>query len=159
MMIGFSLKSCGGAFTWAIVGVTFAHEVPQELSDFLVLISKAKLSPLRALALNFMCGCSCIVGALISYGSDVSGNFQGLVMTLGGGVYLYIATTELGPEIVKAGTLQQYVLRVFCFALGATAIGLVLLGHEHCATASSGAADPHAGHAHGAADPHAGHAH
>ena len=67
-------------------------------------------------------------------------------MTLMTLMYLGIVPIWHGLLIEKP-TMVYLAVATLCFVLGATVIGLVLIGHEHC----------EAGHAHG--DAHAGHNH
>ena len=78
---------------------------------------------------------------------DWSGPTQ--VLAFSGGIYVYIAATEaaacfthkrLSPKM-KFGV-------VFLFILGAVAIGLVLLDHEHCEGDPEAGSGGHAGHNH-----------
>jgi len=63
----------------------------------------------------------------------VSNGDIGLLLAFGGGTYLYIAFVECMPKLqdAKVSGLVRLV-GVFMFILGAIAIGLVLLDHEHC---------------------------
>jgi len=149
MVIGFSAKYCSSSMTWTIIGVTIAHEAPQEIADFIVLITRGGMKWYWAAASNFAAGLSSVVGALISYSADLSYNLQGICLAFGGGVYLYIAMTECGKHMVSKGTARECLMRLSAFAVGAAGIGLVLLGHEHCVKpVAEGEIDPHAGHNH-----------
>ena len=149
MIVGFSAKTCGGSMTWTIVAVTVLHEVPQELADFVILVTKANMTWYWAAALNFASGLATVLGAILAYETEMSVNFQGLGLAFGGGVYMYVAMTELAPSILAKASAQEYAMRIAAFAAGATAIGLVLLGHEHCSAPSApGVVDAHAGHSH-----------
>ena len=60
----------------------------------------------------------------------------------GGGVYLQIAATECMSRVHHhASSPKLLAISLLCFALGAIAIGLVLLDHEHCG--GDGAAHDH----------------
>jgi zinc transporter ZupT len=149
MIVGFSAKTCGGSMTWTIVAVTILHEVPQELADFVILVTKANMKWYWAALLNFASGLSTVLGAVLAYETEMSVNFQGLGLAFGGGVYMYVAMTELAPNILAKASAQEYAMRIAAFALGAASIGLVLLGHEHCSAPSApGVVDAHAGHGH-----------
>lgn len=149
MIVGFSAKTCGGSMTWTIVAVTILHEVPQELADFVILVTKANMTWYWAALLNFASGLSTVLGAILAYETEMSVNFQGLGLAFGGGVYMYVAMTELAPNILAKASAQEYAMRIAAFAVGAASIGLVLLGHEHCSAPSApGVVDAHAGHGH-----------
>jgi zinc transporter ZupT len=156
LVLGVAFKTCGSSFGWKLAWVTVLHEVPQELSDFAVLITKGRMWWPKATILNFLSGCSTIVGAIITYSMDVSQEVEGAILAAGAGVYLYVAMTELGPAVgdLLRGRAFGSIARVLAFAVGATLIGLVLLDHEHCyAPVAEGeemaeADDPHQGHGH-----------
>ena len=72
-----------------------------------------------------------------------------MILAYGGGTYVYIGATEcLGRVNQLSGALSMrlQLLSLFAFFVGAVAIGLVLLDHEHCVAEG---ADAHAGHNHG----------
>jgi zinc transporter ZupT len=149
MIIGFSAKTCDGSMTWTIVGVTILHEVPQELADFVTLVTKANMKWHWAAALNFGSGLGAVFGAILAYETEVSNNFQGLGLAFGAGVYMYVAMTELAPSFLAKASAADYMMRFAAFVAGATAIGLVLLGHEHCSAPSAdGEMGGHHGHGH-----------
>lgn len=132
--IGAAFKGCGETFGWGVAGATIAHELPQELADYVVLTGKdCQLHPAVALGLNFLSGTSVLLGTVIVLSTEVSNGDIGLLLAFGGGTYLYIAFVECMPKLqdAKVSGLVRLV-GVFMFILGAIAIGLVLLDHEHC---------------------------
>ncbi|CAE8640918.1 unnamed protein product [Polarella glacialis] len=157
-VLGAAFKSCDPSFAMKITLVTMAHEVPQELADCMILVHNAGMKWHWAALLNFFSGMSTLVGAVIAHGMDVSEEIEGITLAAGAGIYLYVAATELGPNVAHLPRLQRgsslcraSLARLLAFALGAVCIGLVLLDHKHCTpvdSSSSGAgaaADPHAG--------------
>jgi len=157
-VLGAAFKSCDPSFAMKITLVTMAHEVPQELADFFILVHKAGMKWHWAALVNFLSGMSTLVGAVIAHGMDVTEEIEGITLAAGAGMYLYVAATELGPSVAHLPRLQRgsslcqaSLARLLAFALGAICIGLVLLDHKHCipvVSSSSGAgaaADPHAG--------------
>merc|ERR1711865_331486 len=90
--IGAAFKGCGSTFGWTVAVGTIAHELAQELADYVVLTGETcKLRPVIALALNFLSGTSVLLGAVIVLAADVSNGDIGLLLAFGGGVYLNIA--------------------------------------------------------------------
>jgi len=134
LVLGVAFKTCGASFGWKIAGITVLHELPQELADFAVLITKGTMAWPMALTLNFMSGLATVVGAIITYSMDISAGVEGALLAAGAGVYLYVAMTELGPVVgdLVGDRAPGAVARLLSFAVGATLIGLVLLDHEHC---------------------------
>jgi len=143
--IGAAFKGCGESFGWGVAAATILHELPQELADFAVLTSpEAALSNVKALVLNFVSGLSVLLGAIVILYSEVSDADTGLLLAFGGGVYIHIGAVDCMPKMYNSKfSLMQ---RLSCFAsfiVGAVAIGLILIGHEHCIPESAG------GHGHG----------
>jgi zinc transporter ZupT len=137
--IAAAFKGCGTSFGWQVALSTVLHELPQEISDYVILTGPGiNLSPLMALVWNFLSGLSVILGAIIVNSGDVSQSDIGLLLAFGGGLYLHIAATECMPRIYKEGlSLNVRVASMSAFVLGAVLIGLVLLDHEHCVPASA----------------------
>ena len=143
--VGAAFAECSSSMAWGIAIATILHELPQELSDYLILTGpQVGLSVLPALAINFVTGLSVILGAVIVLAADVSQSTIGLLLAFGGGVYLQIGCVECMPKMVNpALSSGRKSFCVLMFIIGAVLIGLVLLDHEHC-----GGGDGH-GHGHG----------
>ncbi len=76
-----------------------AHEIPQELADYGILI-RGKFTPRQALALNFASGLTAMLGPVMVF------SFAGFVethiswfMTATAGMFIYIAASDLIPEL------------------------------------------------------------
>jgi zinc transporter ZupT len=151
--VGAAFKGCGNSVGWSVAAGTIAHELAQELADYMVLTGKeCRLHPAVALAINFLSGTGVLLGVIIVCASDVGNGDIGLLLAFGGGTYLYIAFVECMPKI-QSHEVSSLVrgCAISLFILGAIAIGLVLLDHEHCvppAPPGSAPVDPHAGHNH-----------
>ena len=90
---------------------------------------------------NFISGCTTILGAIITYSIEVSPGVEGVILSAGAGVYLYVAMTELGPmvtDLPENGVPLDSIKRLLAFAIGAILLGLILLDHEHCGGKHSG---------------------
>jgi len=75
------------------------HEIPQEISDFGVLLY-AGLNKIRALAYNFFVALTAILGAVIFY--FFGSNFEvaiPLMAAFAAGNFIYLATADLIPEL------------------------------------------------------------
>ena len=138
--VGAAFKDCSDSKAWGIAVATILHEIPQELSDYLILTGpQVGLSTLSALAINFVTGLSVILGAIIVLAADIKTSTTGLLLAFGGGVYLQIGCVECMPKMVNHALSP--IRKMFCvlvFVLGAVLIGLVLLDHEHCVAEGSG---------------------
>lgn len=104
----------GIATTVAIV----LHEIPQELSDFGVLLHSG-LSPRKALLYNLLSGLTAVAGAIVAYYSvlQLSGLTSVLVPVSAGG-FLYIAAVDLTPELHKERGTTLSILQFTVFLVG-----------------------------------------
>ncbi len=94
------------------------HEIPKELGNFGVLIFGG-FSRKKALFYNFVCALMAIVGALAGYFiSDLMVNFAQFIMPLTAGGFIYIAMSDLIPEVHKEKDQQRATLAFAAFLLG-----------------------------------------
>ncbi|MGD9764201.1 MAG: ZIP family metal transporter [Candidatus Binatia bacterium] len=109
-----------------------AHEIPQEIADYGVLIS-SRFSRRSALLLNTLSGLAAVAGAV------TCGWFQGPVeqhlswfMAATAGMFVYVAATDLMPELHHAGTRDAWLGTISFFAgvLLIAAMG-TLIPHAH----------------------------
>lgn len=98
-----------------------AHEIPQELGDFGVLVHGG-WSRLRALVFNVLSGLTFLLGGLVSYGLSSEIDIRWLI-PFAAGNFLYIGAADLVPEISRHPKGGAAVLHTAAFALGA---GLLL---------------------------------
>lgn len=142
IFIGAAMK-CNPDLAWSIVGITVAHELPQEIADFSVLTGKLEYSTSAALLYNVICGFSVMLGGIVLCAAEDVGNLEtGMLLAYGAGAYLNIASVHLFEEFAE---IKELFLGLLSFCIGATAIGLILLDHAHCEMSSS-SGDAHAGH-------------
>ncbi len=89
--------SLGISTTLAVV----MHEIPQEIADFGVLLY-AGYSHRRAIWLNFLISLTSFLGIGIAFWLDnLSIHFNLIIMTLTAGAFIYIATADMMPELIK----------------------------------------------------------
>jgi zinc and cadmium transporter len=105
---------------WAAWLAAAAHEVPQELGDFGVLLHGG-WSRRRALLLNALSGLTFLAGALIAYAVPTGWSITWLI-PFAAGNFIYIAAVDLIPEVARpvGPTLPVTVL-------GAFALGILLM--------------------------------
>jgi zinc and cadmium transporter len=110
----------GVATTMAVV----FHEIPQELGDFFVLLY-AGFSKTRALFFNCLSALCAIFGAVISLlvGAQVQ-NFAALMLPFAAGGFIYIAGSDLVPELNKEVEPFKSVAQMIAIGAG---VGLMLL--------------------------------
>lgn len=148
IFIGAAFSACNASFGWVVLLSTVAHELPQELSDYLVLTSIVRLAPKRALAFNFISGLTVFVGAILALRAQPSPMAIGIVLAVGAGVYLYTALSECVPRLLGVEQIGPRIAGLASFIIGATAVGLVLLNHEHCELGGAVDAPHHDDHHH-----------
>jgi zinc and cadmium transporter len=93
-----------------------AHEVPQELGDFGVLIHGGWRRR-SALLFNLLSGLTFLIGGLITYLASWQLDVRWLV-PLAAGNFLYIGASDLVPEVNKAHSLKASLLHFAVFAAG-----------------------------------------
>jgi len=94
------------------------HEIPQEIGDFGVLIY-AGFKRVKALIINFAVALTVVIGAVVGY--LLSFNLEELtiyLLPIAAGGFLYIATSDLIPEIRKEEKLKKSLLSFVCFLIG-----------------------------------------
>jgi zinc and cadmium transporter len=116
-MIDFSL---GIATTLAVL----VHEIPQEIGDFSVLLYGG-FSKLKALFFNFASGLVAVFGAILTLALGVRfTNLVPLLIPFTAGGFIYIASSDLIPELKKETQISKSLLQLLGLLLG---IGLMLL--------------------------------
>jgi len=104
----------GIATTIAII----AHEIPQEIGDFGVLVYGG-FSKMKALFFNFISAVTAILGALIGIVlSSITESFVPLLLSFAAGGFIYIASSDLIPELHKEPKLKKAVASFGFFILG-----------------------------------------
>lgn len=119
----------GVATTLAVI----AHEVPQEISDFGILIH-AGFSRKKALLFNFLAACTAILGALITlltgtYLSDIST----YILPVAAGGFVYLAGSDLLPELQREKSKQKSLLQLMAIVAGLALLFFIQIntGHTH----------------------------
>lgn len=105
------------------LGITTAiaissHEIPQEIGDFGVLIYGG-FSKKKALTLNFLVALTAVLGGVIGY--FISSKIENIVLYIlpfAAGGFIYIAATDLVPEIKKELNIKRYMTTLIIFILG-----------------------------------------
>ncbi|MBT6069312.1 ZIP family metal transporter [Candidatus Peregrinibacteria bacterium] len=118
----------GIATTLAVV----FHEIPQEMGDFGVLLHGG-FSRGKALLLNFGSALLAVAGAVITLllASHIEGVEKYLVPIAAGG-FIYIACTDLIPELHKENSRSKLIGQFIVFLIGIGVMWLLLeFGHGH----------------------------
>lgn len=109
----FLISPKAGVIAWIAAA---AHEVPQELGDFGVLVHGG-WPRRRALLWNMFSALTFPLGALIAYVASRSFDVSGLVL-FGAGSFIYIAASDLIPEIKAQENLARAGLHFMSFFIG-----------------------------------------
>ncbi len=141
-----------------------AHEVPQELGDFGILIHGG-FPKKQALLFNLLSGLTFLVGGLLAWGLSSQIDVAFLI-PFGAGNFIYIAAADLIPEINREGRAKRALVHFIAFAAGVALLLVIALfvPHSH---GTSGELHDHSVHdhsaheqgAHSEPDDHAGHDH
>ncbi len=105
------------------------HEIPQEIGDFGVLVH-AGIDREKALLYNFLTATTAILGTLVALllSSKISG-ITTFLSAFAAGSFIYIAGSDLIPELHKETQLKKSAVQIFTFILGiAIMYGLLILG-------------------------------
>ena len=142
-MIGFAFKLCGATSGWTVALSAVVHELAQELSDHILLVSEGGMSARHALACNAASSLTCVLGTAITYGVEPGHRVMGSFLAFGSGVYLYIATVPIWGRIMAMGNSRAILAHLACFLAGAGCISLALMGHVHCELSGAESRDEH----------------
>ncbi len=94
------------------------HEIPQEIGDFGVLLYSG-FSKRKALLANFSVALMAVLGGLLGYFlSTYSTAFVAYLLPFAAGGFLYIAASDLMPEIRKEHSLKKSALAFSMFLAG-----------------------------------------
>jgi zinc and cadmium transporter len=117
----------GLATTLAVI----AHEIPQEISDFGVLIH-AGFSRKKALFFNFLSACTAVFGALVTLwiGSEFV-NVSGYILPFAAGGFIYLAGSDLIPELHREKSIRKNLLQLVVIVIGLALMLFVGQNHGH----------------------------
>lgn len=94
------------------------HEIPQEIGDFGVLLYSG-FSKKSALIANFLVALMVVVGGILGYFlSFVVSDFVPILLPIAAGGFIYIAASDLMPEIRKEADLKKTLLSFAVFLTG-----------------------------------------
>ena len=112
----------GIATTLAII----LHEIPHELGNFALLLY-AGFTKKRAILYNFISGLAAVIGTLLAlYFGAMTSAFDAIVLPLAAGGFIYIAGSDLVPELHKTVEAKKSIFQ-FLFILVGIAIMYLLL--------------------------------
>lgn len=104
--------------------IIIGHELPQEIGDFGVLVYGG-FSKKKALLFNFLTAITAVLGVLAGFilGQSIEG-FNTILLPFAAGGFLYIAMSDLIPELHKEENITKSFTQFLLFVAG---VGLMLL--------------------------------
>lgn len=126
----FMLSPALGLSTTMVIA---AHELPQELGDYAILVHGGH-SHRRALALNLLTGASGIAGAILAwFGFSAHAEWVPYMMGFAAGNFIYVSAADLIPELHKEQSLKKALVAFACFVVAAGVMAAVAghAGHAH----------------------------
>lgn len=115
------------ALGWATALAVLAHEIPQEIGDFMVLLD-AGVTRARAIALNALSGAATVAGGVLGYFALQSAQAAvPYVLVVSAASFIYIAVADLVPELHRRRRPRDAFAQVALLAAG---VATVLGSHE-----------------------------
>jgi zinc and cadmium transporter len=110
-----------GVFTAIAI---IAHEIPQEIGDFIVLLN-AGFSRARALLYNLICGLSAVAGGVLAYFFlEKAHAAMPYLLVIAASSFIYIAVSDLIPQMHRRPHWAESLRQTVLIACG---VGLVIL--------------------------------
>jgi zinc and cadmium transporter len=108
-----------------------AHEIPQEIGDFIVLLN-AGFSRARAYFYNLLCSLLAVAGGLLGYYTlDRASNLIPYVLVFASSGFIYIAVSDLMPQMQRRSTMKETVPQVILIALGVCIVLFLTAGRHN----------------------------
>lgn len=97
--------------------VIISHELPQELGNFAILIHGG-IEKKKALLYNFLAQLTSVVGGIAGFYLAEISNFKPYMLAFAAGGFIYIAASDLIPEIKREGSLSKSIVTYLLFLGG-----------------------------------------
>jgi len=105
-----------------------AHEIPHEVGDFMILLN-AGFTKRKAFVFQLISGCSAVVGGIVGYFVlDASTTLLPYALMIAAASFIYIALSDLLPEMMRRKSLRQSVPEVLLVFAGVALAALVMSG-------------------------------
>jgi len=100
----------------------FAHEVPQEIADFGILI-KNGFSRKKAIVFNMLSAVTALIGAFVAYFAlDIVKSIVPYVLAFSASSFIYIALADLVPQMHKTTKIKKSISQILLIIFG---IGII----------------------------------
>ncbi len=104
-----------------------AHEIPQEISDFTILL-RSGMKASRAILLNVLSGLTALLGAVLAiFMFELVESYLGLLLAFTGGMFIYIAAANLIPELQHIYLKDRKWHQIAFFLIGVVSVYLTIL--------------------------------
>jgi len=97
--------------------LVLAHELPQEIGDFGVLVYGG-LTKTKALVYNFLAQLTAVLGGILGYFLTPLRENSAFILPIAAGGFIYIAVADLIPEIFKERNLGKIILNLIFILAG-----------------------------------------
>jgi zinc and cadmium transporter len=103
------------------------HEIPQEIGQYAILIHGG-WGKTKALWYNFLSALTSVIGAVIVliFAKDLDGA-PPFLLAFAGASFIYIALSDLVPELHKEESTKRSIVQFFCFAIGIALMAALLV--------------------------------
>jgi zinc and cadmium transporter len=109
----------------------FAHEIPQELGDFGILL-KNGFSKKKALISNILSSLTAIIGGIITFFAlDAVRGIVPFVLAFSASSFIYIALADLVPQMHQKTRLKDSVAQITLVLIGIAIIYFIQRNHVH----------------------------
>ena len=106
-----------------------AHEIPQEVGDFGILLYSG-YSKKKALLLNILSSLTTLPGAFIAYFAlDIIHKYVPHVMAISAASFLYISLADISPELQRQVGISYTIRQLLLIIAGVATIAIVLQFH------------------------------
>jgi zinc and cadmium transporter len=110
---------------WLTAVAIAAHEIPQEVGDFIVLLN-AGYTRRRALAYNALSGLAAVVGGVVGYlALETSKQSLPFVLVLAASSFVYIALADLVPDMQRQRRRDESTVQVVLMLAGIALIAVL----------------------------------
>lgn len=116
LIIAAAFADANGLGLVAVLAIAL-HEIPQEIGDFGVLLYSG-WSRRQAFLANFLVALTAAAGGLIGYWLSNIQQFSASLMPIAAGGFIYIAASDLLPEIRKETSFKKSLLLLVIFLIG-----------------------------------------
>ena len=119
------------ALGWTTAVAVIAHEVPQEVGDFMVLLG-AGYTRRRALILNALSSLASVAGGVLGYFAlHSTQDALPYILALAAAGFIYIAVADLIPNLHRRFAVKDALSQVALIVLGVAVVVLAGQGHGH----------------------------